>query len=210
MTFGEKLQTLRKSKGLSQEQLAVQLSVSRQAISKWELGESKPDLDNIVQISNLFSVTTDFLLKDAPIPESQPTTEETQASNAVAVQILYIASVALMAIGLFSAFGGWYEEQTETAIWGGMIIQIVGLVGLGIGRVLSPNPVPFSIQCANYAIGVWMPVSMLTSLLRRGIITPYPTDFYAILIFLLLYAVILAVGYWLMKKHHNRINENQT
>lgn len=40
MTFGEKLQTLRKSKGLSQEQLAVQLSVSRQAISKWELGGS--------------------------------------------------------------------------------------------------------------------------------------------------------------------------
>lgn len=40
MTFGEKLQTLRKSKGLSQEQLAVQLSVSRQAISKWELGVS--------------------------------------------------------------------------------------------------------------------------------------------------------------------------
>jgi len=50
MTFGEKLQALRKSKGMSQEQLAAQAIVSRQAISKWELGESLPDTDNIIQL----------------------------------------------------------------------------------------------------------------------------------------------------------------
>ena len=50
MLLGEKLKKLRKARGLSQEQLADQLNVSRQAISKWELGESTPDTDNLVII----------------------------------------------------------------------------------------------------------------------------------------------------------------
>jgi transcriptional regulator with XRE-family HTH domain len=64
MTLGEKLQQLRKSKSMSQEQLATQITVSRQAISKWELGESMPDTDNILQLSKLFGVSTDYLLND--------------------------------------------------------------------------------------------------------------------------------------------------
>lgn len=64
MTFGEKLQALRKSRGLSQEQLAEVLEVSRQAVSKWELNASMPDADKIVEISCCFSVSTDYLLKD--------------------------------------------------------------------------------------------------------------------------------------------------
>ena len=70
MTLSEKLLYLRKKHGLSQEQLAMQLTVSRQAISKWELGESLPDTDNIVQLTRIFNVTEDFLLNnelDIPI-----------------------------------------------------------------------------------------------------------------------------------------------
>ena len=51
MLLGEKLKKLRKARGLSQEQLADRLNVSRQAISKWELGESTPDTDNLVALS---------------------------------------------------------------------------------------------------------------------------------------------------------------
>jgi transcriptional regulator with XRE-family HTH domain len=64
MTLGEKIQQLRKSKGFSQEELAACITISRQAISKWEMGESKPDIDNIIQISKLFGVSTDYLLID--------------------------------------------------------------------------------------------------------------------------------------------------
>ncbi|MEG2002660.1 MAG: helix-turn-helix transcriptional regulator, partial [Clostridia bacterium] len=60
MTFGNKLQTLRKQKGLSQEELADILQVSRQAISKWELDETLPEIGKIVAIANYFDVTTDF------------------------------------------------------------------------------------------------------------------------------------------------------
>lgn len=64
MTLGEKLQKLRKSNTMSQQELAIQIAVSRQAISKWELGESMPDTDNIFQLSKLFGVSTDYLLND--------------------------------------------------------------------------------------------------------------------------------------------------
>ena len=64
MTFGEKLQLLRKQKGISQEQLASLLTVSRQGISKWELGNSLPNTENVIMLSELFDVSTDYLLKD--------------------------------------------------------------------------------------------------------------------------------------------------
>ena len=64
MTLGEKLFQLRKSKELSQEQLALKLSVSRQAISKWELNEAIPETINIIQLSKLFEVSIDYLLKE--------------------------------------------------------------------------------------------------------------------------------------------------
>ena len=64
MTLGEKIQILRKQHGMSQERLSALTGVSRQAISKWEVGESIPDVDNIVQLSDIFGVTTDYLLKN--------------------------------------------------------------------------------------------------------------------------------------------------
>lgn len=64
MTFGEKLQKLRRTAGMSQEQLAEQLEVSRQAVSKWELGDSLPDAARILTLSRKFGVSADYLLKD--------------------------------------------------------------------------------------------------------------------------------------------------
>ena len=62
--LGKKIQQLRKDNGMSQEELASKLTISRQAISKWELGESMPDTNNVVQLSKLFGVSTDYLLHD--------------------------------------------------------------------------------------------------------------------------------------------------
>lgn len=62
MTLGKRIQELRKQNNFSQEQLAEKLEVSRQAISKWELDQSIPDTDKIIQLSYLFRVSTDYLL----------------------------------------------------------------------------------------------------------------------------------------------------
>ena len=64
MIFSEKLQLLRKSKGFTQEELSEKLSVSRQAVAKWESGQVYPDITNLIQISNLFNVTVDYLVRD--------------------------------------------------------------------------------------------------------------------------------------------------
>ena len=62
MTFGQKLQLLRKEKGISQEALAAELAVSRQAVSRWELDISLPETENIIKIRNIFNVSFDYLL----------------------------------------------------------------------------------------------------------------------------------------------------
>ncbi len=62
MTMGERIQLLRKAAGLSQEQLAESVGVSRQAVSKWETDQSSPDINNILALSRAFSVSTDELL----------------------------------------------------------------------------------------------------------------------------------------------------
>ncbi|HAT79267.1 MAG TPA: hypothetical protein DCS10_07700 [Oscillibacter sp.] len=64
MALPEKLYTLRKKSGLSQEQLAEALNVSRQAISKWEGGSTMPESDKLLALSNYFGVSLDYLLKD--------------------------------------------------------------------------------------------------------------------------------------------------
>jgi transcriptional regulator with XRE-family HTH domain len=63
MEFNNKLYQLRKQKGFSQEELANRLNVSRQTISKWEIGDSTPDLEKLVAISDLFDVSLDSLVK---------------------------------------------------------------------------------------------------------------------------------------------------
>jgi transcriptional regulator with XRE-family HTH domain len=63
MNLSERIQTLRKSKGMSQEQLADKIGVSRQAISKWESGQIAPEIDKVILMSDIFQVTTDYLLK---------------------------------------------------------------------------------------------------------------------------------------------------
>lgn len=64
MTFSEKLFDLRKKNAMSQEELADKLGVSRQAISRWEMGTAMPDAPNLLKLSETFNVSIDYLLKD--------------------------------------------------------------------------------------------------------------------------------------------------
>ena len=71
MILADKIVSMRKKAGWSQEELAAQLNVTRQSVSKWEGAQSMPDMDKVVQMSRLFGVTTDYLLKDE-IEEAAP------------------------------------------------------------------------------------------------------------------------------------------
>ncbi|AMC93635.1 XRE family transcriptional regulator [Erysipelothrix larvae] len=75
MIFSEKLTLIRRNKGYTQERLADALSVSRQAVAKWESGQSYPDITNLIQLSELFHVSVDYLVKDETC-QIHPKTEE--------------------------------------------------------------------------------------------------------------------------------------
>lgn len=81
MTFGEKIQNLRKEAGLSQEELSYQLGVSRQAISKWERDNGYPETEKIIRMSKIFNVTLDYLLNE----------EDTQIPKDVTEQGIYVS-----------------------------------------------------------------------------------------------------------------------
>ena len=82
MKISDKIIGLRKSNGMSQENLAEKLNVSRQAVSRWESGAAMPDANNILQLSKLFSVTTDYLLNDDYQSDNDlPKVKEAQNDN---------------------------------------------------------------------------------------------------------------------------------
>lgn len=70
MTTGEKLALLRKKKGMTQEELAEALQVSRQSVSRWEMDAAFPETDKLIKLSKLFECSIDFLLNDS-IQESE-------------------------------------------------------------------------------------------------------------------------------------------
>lgn len=76
MGLSERITDLRKKNGWSQEELAEKLGVSRQAVSKWESGQATPDLDKVINLSNVFGVTTDYLLKDEEFTPSDEKSDD--------------------------------------------------------------------------------------------------------------------------------------
>ena len=110
MEFGEKLQMLRKARGWSQEELAQQINVSRQALSKWESGASIADTENVIALSRLFGVSTDYLLlceseaASAPAAGSAPTKESKwPVPRIVWLVILLVAVVGLIAMHILAS-----------------------------------------------------------------------------------------------------------
>ena len=110
MEFGEKLQMLRKARGWSQEELAQQINVSRQALSKWESGASIADTENVIALSRLFGVSTDYLLlsesetTSAPAAVPTPTKESKwPVPRIVWLAILLVAVVGLIAMHILAS-----------------------------------------------------------------------------------------------------------
>ena len=95
MKFNEKLIKLRKAAGLSQEELGNRLNVARQTVSKWELGETTPEMDKLIKISEIFNITLDSLIKE----ENEEKTEE-KINNTNSQRLTRIVIKILKAIGI--------------------------------------------------------------------------------------------------------------
>lgn len=108
MNLAEKLQQLRKKNNLSQEQLADKLGISRQSISKWESEQSTPEIDKIVQLSEIFGVTTDYLLKDIDeCPKNSVLSAKDKTPNCSNKRLRLIIATICIAFSIISIFLMW-------------------------------------------------------------------------------------------------------
>lgn len=190
MNLADRIQQLRKSRGISQEELADRIGVSRQAVSKWESGQTSPDLEKIVLLSDYFEVTTDYLLKGVspgPAQTVQAQTVPTQiepaqtgpAQTGPGVQIFTIAGSALNLTGLIAAAMIWYERQTAAATAAGLILMVAGCVVYGIGILRAGGEEKRRGKKTFWSVNVWIlpfiPLSMVYNILFGGFGTaPYP------------------------------------
>jgi transcriptional regulator with XRE-family HTH domain len=112
MNLSKKIYELRKAHGMSQEQLAEKLNVSRQSISKWESGESSPEIERLIELSDVFDVSTDYLLKSSEVDELTIRTErlekgqnalksKVQQEHLKNARILNVAFVYAVAMAVF-------------------------------------------------------------------------------------------------------------
>ena len=143
MILADKIIRLRKKNGWSQEELADKMNVSRQAVSKWESAQTVPDLEKILQLANLFGVTTDYLLKDEIENEeytdgvSDPTVRKITLSEAreyldgrkkAAGRIAIATMLCILAIFPLLLLGAASEDPTF--IWSEEVACGIGLVSI--------------------------------------------------------------------------------
>ena len=155
MNIANKIQSLRKEHNLTQENLADQLNVSRQALSKWELGISTPEADKIVQISEYFNISTDYLLKDT-LENDHPSIKRQFSSRS-----LIIISTAIVLIGLVFMIAVWEYAYL------GFIIQIVGVATFELLICRQPKPEQKFIHSVFYGINLWLIIFVPYILLFR-------------------------------------------
>ena len=125
--LSEKLYQLRKKNGLSQEQLAEQLNVSRQAISKWETGVAVPESEKLIAISKYFNVSLDCLIKDDE-EASGATTEKDELAKTHSCE---------------------NPVKDRRQMWGGLVTCVGGMLGLILWGLISLFNPPVSSQISE-------------------------------------------------------------
>ena len=123
MNIGERIYELRRKNSMSQEDLAEKMNVSRQSISKWESNQSVPEVEKIIQLSNIFNVSTDWILKGE---NSKKQTSQSNKNNLKSVQTVSTAlNYTGFVIGTFILF----EKQ---AVWAVAVPIVFSILSLAI------------------------------------------------------------------------------
>ena len=191
MTIADRIQNLRKTRGISQEELADNIGVSRQAVSKWESEQSTPDVEKIILLSEYFEVTTDYLLKGVePVGEKEKKSDITFICNTVAT--------ALNLLGIVMSVFIWYSIQETGAVIAGLVFVILGTMVHVIGLGKSSGKQKISTIYRFWKINVWtvifIPLALIYNVIMEGIPAPYPminiNTIYAFAVFWLVYFLI--------------------
>ena len=190
MNLSDRIQYLRKVRGISQEGLAEKLGVSRQAVSKWESEQSMPDLDKIISMSDYFEVTTDYLLKGLE-PVVQKEEEQSIKHRRIASNICYQLSLGFVGLGIILSIILADFLKISILLTPVLIVQGVGLLVWGTGRNLSEVRPSFQVKLALILFLLFVPLGFLSNVLfPLGKIFPYPTSLAASLTFVTFYLIL--------------------
>ena len=197
MKLSDRILELRRQKGISQEELADKLGVSRQAVSKWESEQSTPDIEKIILMSEYFGTTTDYLLKGIE-PVSRSTEKKT--GNVMSVMAPY-----MVWIGLITSCVLWYENQNSYAIMNGFIWMIGGYVVIRIAVMngLADESAMNRFFMVSFPAMSFFIGSLLFTMTVSGIPAPYPMpdiSVYRLLIFAALWILVNAAAVTYLKK----------
>lgn len=211
MNIADRIQYLRKQKGYSHEELADKVGVSRQAVSKWESEQSTPDLEKVITMSELFEVTTDYLLKGIePIPK-----DVIQPKKKPNASIFSITGTAFNLIGIVASAMIWYDKQNAVAIAIGAIFTVMGCMIYGIGMTISDEETKSVAKQKFISINIWtvpfIPLAVACNmLLGIGYIAPYPimtnppSAFFAFWIIYIVIGILTDLKIAKNKKVHNQ------
>ena len=171
MNIADRIQSLRKTKGISQEELADKIGVSRQAISKWESEQSVPEIDKVIFMSDYFEVTTDYILKGIE------TREQVKERPPLDANVFAASATFLILIGLILACVIWYERQTAVALAVGGILMAMGCLNFCVGAAFATKNVQRA-KCLFWTINIWpltfVPLSCIYNMLLGSFPAPYP------------------------------------
>ena len=163
MILADKIVQLRKKNGWSQEELAAQLNVSRQAVSKWEGAQSVPDLDRILQMSALFGVTTDYLLKDEMEAEESTSGKDSDLRRvgleeanaylawreraslriAVATFLCILSPIPLLLLSAASQVEGWGISENQAGIAGVIVLLLIVAAAVAVFIACGSRNAPY-------------------------------------------------------------------
>ena len=147
MELKDKLLQLRKEGHLSQQELADQLNVSRQSVSKWELGESQPDINNIISLSEIYHVSTDYLLKDI--------LEESNKTKDMSRPLLYVSTIIVL-LGTLTGHMLWVENRNTISLLMGIVIQAIGISVFEIFIIYTKSKNAKSLQKFFFSLNIWL------------------------------------------------------
>ena len=208
MTFGEKLQALRRERGWSQEDLASEIPISRQAVSKWESSAAVPDTENVLRLSDIFGVSTDYLLReeltgDGDLPAVKRREAELREEKDRTVTMIVL--VAVLALAFFWQVFGSLVYQNHLIVLLGMTAHIVTIVVFeAVYQRQSGTDGAKQWRRQFYQISVWLVALFPLSALTRAFWALYPRSHSAMAEwlspFFLYLPLCLAVTMWLGKK----------
>lgn len=210
MKLSDKLVGLRKSAGMSQEELAEKLNVSRQAVSRWEMGTAMPDAVNILQLSKLFHVTTDYLLNeeyesDADLPQVRAVKADGIHQGMILLVTLEVMSLILQftaAIVLQSTFFTVLSFLPFVAAVGGFEYAYQK-------KVDAQNEKTRQLRRRFYEISVWLGLYFPLRLLVQAVMNCYPRPYDTLVLEGVLAAVyLLTAALITLRIEKQRLPEN--